>query len=428
MKILHVADFLPGTHTYLGGAEFVARRVIDEQAANNIEVEVATLQPDTEPTEPLSWLKHHIMSNLDSYSAKPAYAIKQMFYPGDPLARRDLRSIISKTKPDLIHYHNLHFSGISVVHEAHAAGIPAVWSIYDYWIFCPAFMLITNDNQLCTRGHSSDCVNCIGTQRARALKPMKKWLFGKRKKIFENYTNAIDQFIVLSNASGELLNHHGIKKNRISVLPQYIWKEAAANPRKSPVITGRLTYIGWIENRKGLHVIVAALGRLAKDFPQLHLEVLGMPADPSYENEVNHIIDQSNIRDRVNFRGKISRESLLQHLRDAALVTIPEQWENMSPVILTEAMAAGACVLASRIGGIRHFVEEKKSGLLAGHNKIEEYVEQIRWAMNNPEAVKDIGNQARIRAQELFDPGSINKRMETLYTRLIQEKNHDSLK
>jgi len=420
MKVLHVADFLPGTHTRLGGAEFAARRIIDEQAACGIEVEVATLQLDAKPDGPLPWRRHHVMRNMDRYAPGLVYAVKQLYFPGDPLARRDLRRIIKDVRPDFIHFHNLHFSGMSIVHEARAAGVPSAWSVYDYWIFCPSFMLVTNDGQLCTRGHGDHCVNCIGTRRARALKPVKKLLFSTRKGVFEKYTDVVGQFVVLSNASSELLAQHGIDRNRISVVPQYIWKEAIASPRSTPPVSGRLTYVGWVEYRKGLHVIVQALGELAAEFPQLHLEVLGMPANAAYEQQINGMIDAAGIRDRVNFRGKISRKDLLQALRDAWLVTVPEQWENMSPVILTEAMAAGACVLASRIGGIRHFVEEKRNGLLAERDNVGEYVQQIRWAIENPEAVHDMGNAARERAQDVFDPERINTSMQALYSRLIQ--------
>jgi len=111
MKILHVADYLPGLHKVAGGAEFAARRVIDEQSAAGIDVEVATLRADL-PSQVLPW-RHYEMRNLDRYAPGFAYAVKQMYFPADPLASTDLATAIAQSRPDVVHYHNLHFSGLS---------------------------------------------------------------------------------------------------------------------------------------------------------------------------------------------------------------------------------------------------------------------------------------------------------------------------
>ena len=418
MKILHVADYLPDLHKAVGGAEFAARRIIDEQVNSGLEVEVATLRMDFTPGK-LPWQRHYELRNLDRFAPRLAYAVKQLYFPADPLAASDLAKIIKISKPDIVHYHNLHFSGLSVVSKARAAGIPSVWSIYDYWIFCPSFMLLTNKNALCTQGHSQHCVDCIGTKRLPWLKPLKRALFHTRKSVFERPTAAVDRFVVLSEASKDLLVHHGISKNSVSVVPQYIWKEAAASATDSLPEPGRLIYIGWVEHRKGLHVIIQALGILAREFPDLHLEVLGLPANQQYQTDVETLARDSGIEDRIHFRGKLSRNELLVELRRAFLVTVPEQWENMSPVILTESMAAGACVLASRIGGIKHFVEEFRSGLLAERDSPAEFAEKIRWAMNNQDCVRTLGKAARLRAMEVFNPANINNSMLEMYNSLI---------
>ena len=119
------------------------------------------------------------------------------------------------------------------------------------------------------------------------------------------------------------------------------------------------------------------------------------------------------------FREKVGREELLRELRSAFLVTIPEQWENMCPVILTEAMTAGACVLASRVGGITHFVSEYENGLLAVRDSPEDFADRMRWAMRHPEEVLAMRRAAHLRARELFDTTEINRRTIELYASLV---------
>lgn len=414
MKILHVADFLPELHEVAGGAEFATRRVIDEQVAAGIEIEVATL-PVQKRQAVLPWSRHYELAHLDRYAPRLAFAVKQLYYPRDPLGRAALQRVLAQSQPQLVHFHNLHYTGLATLDCARALGIPSVLTIYDYWLFCPSFMLLTNHNQLCRRGHGAHCVDCVGTRRVRFLKPVKRALFAVRPEIFRRCAAAIDRFIVLSPASRDILLEHGITAERIEVIPQYLWQEAAASPRDQRPQRGRLVYVGWVEARKGLHVVIDALARVAADYRELSIEVLGMPANADYAQQIEAAIAAAGLGARVRFHGKLSRHDLLCELQRAYLVLVPEQWENMSPVILTEAMAAGACVLASRVGGIRQFVEEFRTGLLAERDQPAEFATRIRWAMDNPDAITAMGAAARARARELFDPTTITNKTLALY-------------
>ena len=40
------------------------------------------------------------------------------------------------------------------------------------------------------------------------------------------------------------------------------------------------------------------------------------------------------------------------------MIVIPEQWENMSPVVMLEAISAKKKIGASKIGGIPEFLKE----------------------------------------------------------------------
>ena len=126
-----MADYLPDLHRIAGGAEFAARRTIEEQSRAGLEVEVATLPADF-TRQGMPWQRRYEMRNLDRHAPRAAYAVKQMYFPADPLARRDLARILRDSRPDVVHFHNLHYSGLSLVGTARDAGIPSAWTIYDY--------------------------------------------------------------------------------------------------------------------------------------------------------------------------------------------------------------------------------------------------------------------------------------------------------
>jgi glycosyltransferase involved in cell wall biosynthesis len=414
MRICHVTDFLPGLHRIAGGAEYAVQRLVDEQIGMNLDVHVVTATREVAGKRPPGNSDFE-MRRLDAAAPRLCYAIKSLYFPFDPLAGHGLARALKSIRPDVVHFHNLHFATPSIIRRAKRMGLPTFMTIYDYWTLCPSFMLLTSRGELCERGHGSHCVDCVGARRLRLLKPLKKLLFGLRKPLFEKALATVDHLVALSHASKDLLVRHGVPAEKVHVVPQYIWKEAASRPLSGRVVQGRLVYVGWVEARKGLHVAVQALSMLAARYPQLHLSVLGPPAAQEYQATVEGMIARAGIADRVAFVGSVPRERLLQALDDAFLVLIPEQWSNMSPVVLTEAMSAGKCVLASRVGGIPEFVEDFRSGLLAERDRPDDFAAKIAWAMEHADEVAAIGKAARERAKLAFDPASINRRWLDLY-------------
>lgn len=420
-----MADYLPDLHRVAGGAEYAARRTIDEQARAGLEIEVATLRADV-TRQGWPWQRSHEMRNLDRHAPRAAWAVKQFYWPVDPLAYGDLRRVLRERRPDVVHFHNLHYSGLSVLRTARELGIPSAWTIYDYWIFCPSFMLLRSDGELCTRGHGAHCVDCIGRRRLPWLKPVKKAFFALRPAAFRPPVDAVDRFVVLSAASRDVLVRHGVAPGRVVVIPQHGWKEAAASPLDGEPERGRLLYVGWVESRKGLHIVIEALAQLAHDHPEVNLQVLGMAADARYRARIEEAIARTGLGERVRFREKVTRDELLVELRRAWLVTVPEQWENMSPVILTEAMTAGACVLASRVGGVPSFVTDRVHGLLAERDDPSDFARQVRWSLANPDAVLAMRHAARARALEAFDTTDILHRTFDLYRSIVRSDRREA--
>lgn len=417
MRICHVTDFLPGMHRIAGGAEHAVKRVLDEQSALGLEVQVVTATRELATPAELGF-PHRQMRRVDRLAPRLSYALKSLYFPFDPLASRDLRAALRELAPDVVHFHNLHFCTPSIIREAGKLGLPTVMTIYDYWLLCPSFMLLTADGRLCDRGHGAHCVDCVGARRAKALRPLKRLLFRARKPTFERALAAVDRLVVLSQASKDLLVRHGTRAERVHVVPQYLWQAALERPLPPPAPPGELLYAGWIEGRKGLHVVIEAMAMLTERQPNLRLTVHGRCLAPEYQRRIDATIARAGLSDRVTFAGPADRDGLLAAFDRAALVVIPEQWANMSPVILTEAMAAGKCVLASRVGGIPEFVEDRRSGLLAERDSPAEFAERIDWAMRNPAAAHAMGAAARERARAVFDAASINARWLDLYRSL----------
>jgi len=106
-----------------------------------------------------------------------------------------------------------------------------------------------------------------------------------------------------------------------------------------------LGFIGRFEEpRKGLSVLLEALPVIARFAPDVKVFVAG-PGDPT---EVEKSIDPQ-LRHRFEFLGKISEQDKANFVSSVSIYVAPNTGGESFGIILAEALAGGACVVASDI-------------------------------------------------------------------------------
>jgi phosphatidylinositol alpha-mannosyltransferase len=104
-------------------------------------------------------------------------------------------------------------------------------------------------------------------------------------------------------------------------------------------------FIGRFEEpRKGLSVLLDALPVIARFAPDVKVFVAG----PGDSTEVEKSIDPQ-LRHRFTFLGKISEEDKADFMSSVSIYVAPNTGGESFGIILAEALAAGACVVASDI-------------------------------------------------------------------------------
>lgn len=120
-----------------------------------------------------------------------------------------------------------------------------------------------------------------------------------------------------------------------------------------------LVYAGRLEWEKGVHVLLAALPRLRRRHPGVHLVVAGTGtmADDLRQRARGHRLGRS-----VTFAGTLPTGELAALMAAADVVVAPSLYEPFGLVAL-EAATAGAPLVVSDTGGLREFVQHGVSGL-----------------------------------------------------------------
>ena len=124
----------------------------------------------------------------------------------------------------------------------------------------------------------------------------------------------------------------------------------------------RVLFVGNIILRKGLHVLIEALGTIPGDQWRLTI-VGGRGMDPAYATSVDRMIASRGLQGKVRMLGQLDDAFLAAALREHHVLAVPSEYEGFGIVYL-EAMGFGVVPIGSRAGGAAEIIEHERSGLL----------------------------------------------------------------
>ncbi len=193
----------------------------------------------------------------------------------------------------------------------------------------------------------------------------------------------LDCTIVQSSIMAQALRDEGLT-GRIEIIPNGVDKVRFCPARDTAVRTKIrqslginqnapvIIYVGAIEPRKGSDLLFAAWAKLAPEFPQAHLVLVGPRLDLTdtglshFQQRLEALIQASASADRVHFVGRV--ENVEAYLQMADLFVFPSRREGLPNVVL-EAMATGLPVITTPFVGLSaELGQAGKHYLLAEHD------------------------------------------------------------
>lgn len=424
MNLAHLCDYLPFTHKVWGGAEQAAFRLmklLDEKGYRQV-VFVSADNAFSKDAQPLSNGRIKFLRSLKSCGPLSRFLeklylahLKEYWLSFDIVSFFHSLFYFLKTKTGILIVHNCRVLSLAPVLAASLLGIPVVYAVYDYWCLCPETMLIDFNNKRCRKFHGAHCLFCRGLHNSR-----RRHIYSLRKKLFDFVFARVSKFVVLSYASSRMFAEYGIKEEKIEVIRVLLPDEFYNNiPRDSRIEKYSILFVGWVQYRKGLHVVIEALKKVAREFPDFKLEVAGEMCSKGYEASIRGKISEYGLEENVRILGKKTLSEVEQLLKAAQAVVIPEQWENVSPLIMLEAMALGKTVIASNLGGIPEFIQDGVTGFLADPDNPDDFAEKIIRVFGDGQGFERIGLNARSRVIELCDKTEIYGKWEKLIRELV---------
>jgi len=134
------------------------------------------------------------------------------------------------------------------------------------------------------------------------------------------------------------------------------------------------------EQRKGLSVLLEALPEIARTIPDVRILVAG----PGDEQSVLKGLDTSTTS-RIHFLGRLTEEQKADFFRSIDLYVAPNIRGESFGIILAEAMAGGAPILASDIQAFRDLLQDGKYGALFQNESSRDLAKKCIELLSNAE-------------------------------------------
>jgi glycosyltransferase involved in cell wall biosynthesis len=296
-------------------------------------------------------------------------------------ARTRLRRLLEQTKPDIAHMHIIyHQLTMSIVDELARAGVPMVMTLHDYKIGCPAYVLYRDGHPChdCTTGAVYNVVRhkCIkGSRSASVLAGAEaalSHLTGKYDKI--------DGYICPSAFAGSVATETGIPADRIHVIPNFLPDSEVGQTVPSLVDSPRFFFAGRLEEVKGVDDLLKAF---KEEDPAMGTLVIA-GAGGKLEGKVKETAKQLA---NVEYLGRLSREEVLEQLRQSRAAVLPSRWDENNPMSILEARTLGIPVIVSDLGGLPEMVADGVDGTVIRAGDIVELRNAVRGlATDRPKA------------------------------------------
>ena len=162
---------------------------------------------------------------------------------------------------------------------------------------------------------------------------------------------------------------------------------AAATDRPLQVL-----YVGRLEFRKGVHVLLRALPRILQAVPHVHVLLAGencgmQPLLDAYRRDPRY-------QAHITWCGPLPHEALRPLYQQSHVCVVPSLFEN-SPTVCLEAMSCGCPVVASRTGGIPELVQDGVNGRLVPPGSSVALAKTVIELLQDPDQRDRLAKQAR---------------------------------
>lgn len=192
-----------------------------------------------------------------------------------------------------------------------------------------------------------------------------------------------------------------------------------SHPTKS---ANRIFYGGSFGKKDGLESLIIAFEKVSEIYPDVKLILTGKGENKADFEQVMNLIRNSPFSKNIEYKGFLSSNEYHKTLNSCDIFCVIRDNSDAAnsgfPSKLAEFLATGKAVIVSSVGDVSTFLVDKENALLIQPNSIEDLVKSIKFLLDNPQKIDQIGFQGRQVAiksfNNLVESDKLYKRLLTL--------------
>jgi glycosyltransferase involved in cell wall biosynthesis len=396
MNICLIAKALP-VH-FIGGMEVHTQSLIDGLLKNGHKLTIiSTLHPNGLETEERDNLKIYFIGDKSMRCTEKFY--KQSIELFDRLQTNEQFDIIhsqSTSGYGIIKHGRGRIPFVATFHGTSWNEVKSALNTRSTKMFAKALYIFCRDILL--KRNKEDVAVCKFADKIIAvsneLKDDLKSQYGVEDEILLIIPNGIDTAIFMPNLNVDgLIEKYNLKNTKIVL--------------SAGVVTGQ----------KGQDLLIKILPDLLKRDERIKLILIGKgPAMPDLKRKA----DAFGVSRNIIFAGMVPHEKMQYYYNLADVFVLPTFRLEGDPLVVSEAMACGKPVVASRIGGIPTVIDDYKNGLLIEPGNTKELINKIIEVLENNELSDDLSKQAREKVVANYSVDNMVRRIITVYQTLAK--------
>lgn len=316
---------------------------------------------------------------------------------------------LDEEKPDIVHVHNYFplFSP-SIFYACKKAKVPVVHTLHNYRAVCPTALLMHNGeiNETSVTGSAWWSV-VKRVYRGSYLGSLAVYTMVELHKKMGTWRKKVDRFIALTEFSKQKYIEAGWPSNKITVKPNFI-EDPFEHRVKLNDKGGYALYIGRLSEEKGIATLFKAWNHY-----QYPLKIIG--DGPMKDTVIHHT------NDFIDYLGRKEKIEILELIEKSDFVILPSICYETFGMVIIEAFACGTPVLVSKLGSLKVIVENKVTGLHFAPGNSTDLVEKVKWLVEHPKEVKQMGNNARKEYLDKYTPEKNYEILMDIYQQAIEE-------
>jgi glycosyltransferase involved in cell wall biosynthesis len=328
-------------------------------------------------------------------------------------AAEKIEELIRLEKPDIAHLQNIHHHITpSILPVLNKYNIPIIWTLHDYSLICPNTTYLS---------HGKICEKCKHNKFYwPSIEKCKKNSFSASTmagfeatahKIRKSY-EIVDFYIAPSEFIRNKFVEYSVDKNKIKRIDHF------TNFRCDCEVTTKgdyYLYVGRISEEKGIKTLMDAAIKVNSS----KLKIAG--GGPLQNEMINYVKsrDKNNI---IEFLGHQSQEQLVELYANCKFIVVPSEWYEIAGLIILEAFSCGKPAIGSDIGGIPELIKDTERGFIYKTGDVEDLSAAIKYLLNNPDLVAEMGHNARQFIENEMSPDMHYKKLIEIYDLAIISK------